>query len=218
MFLSKLIDCVYPNICAICGKNIKNNTYTCTNCSSILKYYKGKYTKKCETKYYDELLSLYEYEGIIKKRIWQFKFRECKYLVHFFADALSKKILELNITFDWILPVPISILRYWERGYNQSNLLAKRISSILKQKTDSHILVKSKHNKRQSELQKKDRRENVIGVYKVINATKIKDKVILLVDDVCTTGATLNECAKMLKKFGAKKVIAVTIAYVKNNF
>ena len=105
-----------------------------------------------------------------------------------------------------------------ERGYNQSFLIAKEMSSFMKKEVEKNILIKLKQNKRQSELNTTERQNTVVGVYNVINEQKVKSKIVLLVDDVCTTGSTLNECAKMLKLAGCRKVIAVTIAYAKNNF
>ncbi len=213
MFFNKFIDYVYPNVCGICGEKIKYDTYTCTNCLSILKCYRERYIKKCELKSYDELLSLYEYKGIIKKRILELKFYDGKYISNSFAYLLSKRITELELQFDVIIPVPISFKRSIERGYNQSKLIAERISKILGKRTISNVLIKIKNNKRQSELNINERKNNVINVYKIKNEENIKNKVILLIDDIYTTGATINECAKMLKNSGAKKVIVATIAY-----
>lgn len=100
-----------------------------------------------------------------------------------------------------------------ERGFNQSKIITDEMAKILAKKSLNNVLIKSKNNKRQSELHERDRKSNVLGAYKVKNEKLVQGKVILLVDDVCTTGSTLNECAKTLKKAGAKKVIAVTVAY-----
>lgn len=213
MFLKSALNYVYPNSCCICGKTIKSNSYTCTNCTSILKYYKERRLLKSSLRFAEEIFSLYEYRGIIKKKIWQFKFRNQKYLSNFFAYLLSKRLMELNFEFDIIIPVPINLARFMERGYNQSYLITKEMSKIMKKEVYGDVLIKLKNNKRQSELNEKDRQSNVLGVYKVKNECKIKGKIVLLVDDIYTTGSTINECAKMLKMAGAKKVIAITIAY-----
>ena len=105
---------------------------------------------------------------------------------------------------------------FWKvrkRGYNQSELIAKQIAkNIPNLKLESHILLKTKENKTQSSLNKKQRQENVKDVYKLQNAEKIKEKNIILFDDIYTTGATVNECARVLKLGGANKIAVLTIA------
>lgn len=211
MFFNKLLNLIYPNVCEFCGKKINSNTYTCTNCLSILKYYKERIVNG---DYSDYILSLYEYNGLIKNMIWRFKFRNDKQLGKVFAELIANKLEELNIDFDVIIPVPISFSRFLERGYNQCEEITKYISKLTQKESNSKVLLKTKNNKRQSELHINDRKNNVIGVYKVKSKNKIKGKMILLLDDVYTTGATLNECSRVLKNAGASKIIAVTIAYV----
>lgn len=202
---------LYPDVCGICEKNIKTNTYACEKCLNILKCYREKHLKKCDSKGYDELISLYEYIGKIREKICKFKFRDGKYIGKTFAFVLSQRAKQID--FDYIIPVPISTKRFMERGFNQSKIITDEMSKILNKKALNNVLVKSKNNKRQSELHKKDRNKNVIDVYKIRKKDIIQNKIILLVDDVCTTGATLNECAKTLKEAGAKSVIAMTVAY-----
>lgn len=206
-----LFNLIYPNVCGICEKNIKTNTYACEKCLNILKCYREKHLNKCNSDGYDEILSLYSYVGNIRKQICKFKFRDGKYIGKTFAYLLSQRIKEFE--FDYIIPVPISLKRFMERGFNQSKIISDEMAKILAKKSLNNVLIKSKNNKRQSELHERDRKSNVLGAYKVKNEKLVQGKVILLVDDVCTTGSTLNECAKTLKKAGAKKVIAVTVAY-----
>ena len=110
------------------------------------------------------------------------------------------------------MPVPISKKRYKLRGYNQSSLLAKEFAEIFNLEFDKEVLIKIKNNPRQSTLSQEERFLNTQGVYKINKNAKIINKNILLLDDVFTTGATCNECAKVLKEAGAKKVGVFTIA------
>ena len=91
------------------------------------------------------------------------------------------------------------------RGYNQSELLAKEIAKILQIKIDTKILKKTKNNTTQSTLNKAQREKNVIGAYKLKKLEKIKNKKILIFDDIYTTGSTSNECAKVLLQAGIPK-------------
>lgn len=214
MFLKIILDYVYPNLCGICGKRINYNSFTCEICTSILKYYKERKINSYNENI-DCLLNLYEYKGIIKKQLCKFKFNNEKYIGNFFSKILAQRILDLNLFFDIIIPVPISKKRYKERGYNQSKIISKETAKTVKRKYYSNILIKSKNNYKQSKLNINERKENVLGVYKVRNNQKIKNKIVLLIDDIYTTGATVNECAKVLKLAGAKNVIVATIAYTK---
>lgn len=212
MFFKNVLDYVYPKICGICGKIIFSNSYTCANCLSILKCYKERVIINSSMNF-DYMLNLYEYKGIIKKQICKFKFHEGKYLAKTFSELITDKITKFNLEFDYIIPVPISFKRYMERGYNQCEEIAKCISKRIHKKTLKNVLIKIKDNKRQSNLKINERKNNVLGVYEVIHPEKIKNKDILLIDDIYTTGATINECTKILKFFGAKKILVITIAY-----
>ena len=107
--------------------------------------------------------------------------------------------------YDIILIVPISKQRKKSRGYNQSEILAKEIAKILQIKVNSKILIKTKNIIAQSTLKKEQRQKNVIGAYKVKNIEKIRNKKILIFDDIYTTGSTVNECAKVLVQAGISK-------------
>ncbi|MFR2196198.1 MAG: ComF family protein [Clostridia bacterium] len=124
---------------------------------------------------------------------------------------MSKKYVQFEI-YDIIIPVPISKKRNKERGYNQSFLIAREIAKNEKVKLKNNVISKVKNNNTQSKLNKEERAENVKNVYKITNNKEIIDKNILLIDDIFTTGATLNECSKMLKQAGTKKVDVLTIA------
>ena len=114
-----------------------------------------------------------------------------------------------------ITDVPLHKNRLKSRGYNQSELLAKELSQLLNLEYMPSCLTRKIDTKPQFKLDKKKRRENILGAF-VVNPkikTSIKGKRIILVDDIATTGATLRECAKILKQSGVEKVIGVTLAH-----
>ena len=111
-----------------------------------------------------------------------------------------------------VISVPLHKKRLWERGYNQSEIIAKKISKRYGLPFSSTNLIKTKHTSSQMTLSKKLRLNNLADSFSVRNATAVKDKKILLVDDVMTTGATLNTCAGELLKAGAKEIFAFTLA------
>jgi ComF family protein len=111
-----------------------------------------------------------------------------------------------------ILPVPIHRKKLRERGFNQSLLLAKRVAREFKCELDFLSLRRVKYTESQTGLKQDERRKNVKGAFHVKNQDAVKDKGVLLVDDVATTGHTLNECARVLLKAGAKNVRCLVLA------
>lgn len=165
-------------------------------------------------KYFNKHIYIFSYDGIIRKFIIKYKFNEKPYLYRTIINFIKKnkkKYLFLE-KYDIILPVPISKKRKKQRGYNQSSLIAKNIAREFKIKYDENVLKKIKDIKPQSELTKEERVKNIQGAYKVKNYKKIINKKILLLDDVYTTGSTVNECSKKLIQIGALEVDVFTIA------
>ena len=115
---------------------------------------------------------------------------------------------------DFLIPVPLHKSRYRERGFNQSEIVAQEISKIIGVSVLKNVLKRKKNTKDQTELSPLQREENVKGAFVVTKPEMINGKKIILVDDVITTGATLSECARMLKQAGAKEILGMTIAVV----
>ena len=213
----KLINCVlnllFPPICGICLKTSK--TFICENCRELVNL---KLLNKIDTysnKYFDNHLYIFEYEGIIRQRMLEYKFKNKAFIHSFFTEAVlnSKDNIQFIKQYDFIIPVPIHKNRKKERGgYNQSELIAKDISLLLPSiKLVNKVLIKSKNAVAQSTLNRTQRQINVNNVYKITNKEKICNKNILIIDDIYTTGSTVNECAKVLKKAGASNLGILTI-------
>lgn len=125
----------------------------------------------------------------------------------------NKKIVDFINNYEIILPVPIHKKRLNGRGYNQSELLAREISRKLKNiQFFNKLLIKTENNVAQSTLTKEERILNVKNIYKVQNNNLIKEKSIILLDDIYTTGNTVNECSRLLKKNGAREIGIFTIS------
>jgi ComF family protein len=116
-----------------------------------------------------------------------------------------------DVQADYIIGVPVTKKRLGERGYNQTNLIAKELSKILGIEYISNMLVKIRDTEHQSKLTKTERKFNIKNCFEVADIYDVSNKKILLIDDIFTTGATVNECSRILKKAGAKKVIVSTI-------
>lgn len=210
--LNKIISYVYPNSCGFCNKIISEE-YTCKNCQEKLKYmYESEKQLVSVNKYFDVLICAYKYKGIIRSKILQYKFKNKKYLYASLSERLIELLNMYSNEIDIIIPVPIHFIRSFNRGYNQSFLIARFIAKKMAKELKNNILKKIRNNKPQSLLTANKRKNNVCNAYKVVRTDDIKGKTILLIDDIYTTGATVNECSKVLKENGAKKIIVATVA------
>lgn len=155
-----------------------------------------------------------KYEGIIRDKLIEYKFNDKPYLYRMFYEILikDKNACDFLKGYDIIIPVPIHKKRKSLRGYNQSELIAKKLSDEFKMPMYIDVLKKQINTIPQSSLGKKARKSNAQNVYKVDNMQKIKNKNVVILDDIYTTGATANECIKVLKDAGAYRVGIITIA------
>ena len=116
------------------------------------------------------------------------------------------------ISYDIIIPVPIHKKRKHQRGYNQTELIAREIANNTNLQLENKVLFKQKNVISQSELSKIDRKENIKNAFMIQNIEKIKNKKVIIFDDIYTTGSTVNECSKILKLVGVKNIGILTIA------
>lgn len=211
-FFEEVSNFLFPEKCAICGKKERN--IICIKCLDYLEKYENIQMHEKISNNIDLLIYLFKYEKIIRKEILAFKFFDKPKIGKAFAKIIVKneKVCGKIEFCDIIIPVPMSKIKKAQRGYNQTEILANEISKNFELEYSNNILIKIKNNKRQSSLSKLERLKNVEGVFKIQNEIELKNKKIILIDDIFTTGATLNECAKMLKMAGARQVIALVIA------
>jgi len=148
--------------------------------------------------------------------ISRFKYHGASRLAKPLSTLLSEyKDPELPFSeFDLILPVPLHPQRLRRRGFNQSLLLARRVSRHHSIALDFKSLQRIRHTQPQTELSGAQRQKNIRGAFEVRNPFVIEEKRLLLIDDVFTTGATVQECSKVLLKAGAKRVDVLTLARV----
>ena len=210
-FVSNLI---YPPACGICGKF--NSDFLCNKCQKLLESQaKFEIEKNSNPNYYfEEHLYIFEYQGMIRKVILDYKFNDKSYLYKTIVNFLLKneKFFPILKSYDTIVPVPISQKRRKERGYNQSELMAKEIARNVSMKYNKQSLFKTKNIIEQSKLNREERQKNIQGVYGLRNAEMLQGKKILLIDDIYTTGSTVNECSKVLKQAYPRKIGVLTIA------
>ncbi len=229
----KLINAIFPNNikCLICSKELSENTLysLCEQCLNELPFNTGKtclrcdepltsasnYCLKCKSivPYFKHNKSVFLYEGKIKSFVRGLKYDNKRYYATTLSNFLAGEYVKLNKDFDVVIPVPLHTNRLKERGFNQSELLCKSLKDKLKLNVDTKILGKVVYTESQTHLTRQDREKNLHDSFKVIDKSKIKGKRVLLVDDVFTTGSTINECARTLKDAGAKEVCSLTLAH-----
>jgi competence protein ComFC len=161
-----------------------------------------------------EIWSLYQYEGPVKNILAAVKFHGKFWLLDIFNNVLEELVLALTHEnhYDLIVPIPLSRPKLMHRRFNQTEIIAQHVSKITKLKMEK-ILHKKWHIGSQSELGREERLTHLMDAFTVSHARRIKNKNILLIDDILTTGATVREAARVLKDGGANQVSVVVLAY-----
>ncbi|HOA96430.1 MAG TPA: ComF family protein [Acetivibrio saccincola] len=214
-----LKNLLFPPKCIFCNDilDIKSEEFICSDCPSKIPFLNEEISLK-PGDFYDGILCLFKYKGIVKNAITRYKFHGKMSYYRVFARLLAEKIKETEIlqNTDMILSVPLHRNKEQKRGYNQAYLIAKELGKLLETEEQSHVLKRIRNTESQSLLPKYKRKSNVKGAFLVVHPSKIKGKSILLVDDVMTTGSTLNECSRVLKEAGAEKVFVAVLATGRN--
>lgn len=227
---NKFLDHIFvPDIkCIVCGKEIKRNErygmcdkcllslptiiHPCTKCGS--ECISGDVCLNCKTitPSFTNCYVVLKYSPPVTALIHKAKYKNAKYLFKYLSNLMYDKYLELGLDIDMLIPVPLNENRIKERGYNQSLLLCE---TFIKYGVhiDNDVLIRTKDTPHQTSLTREQRLTNLDKAFKVVDKSKIKGKTILILDDVYTTGSTLNEISKTLIKAGASKVYGLVLAH-----
>jgi len=222
-----IFNILYPQRCIFCGKI---DSSICHECSKNVYKISGRICEKCgrpigdviysmcknclsNDYHFDKIFSVYLYKGAARRGILLFKYKGFFQFAEKFSEEIIEKVSIIKNNIDLVVPVPIHKNRYLDRGYNQSLLLAHQISKrLLIPYCD--ILIRKIETKPFYNISFKERQREIRGKIDVkkryINT--ILNKNILLIDDIFTSGATMNECALVLKKHGACYVYGAVIA------
>lgn len=215
--------------CNACGKEVFNNKYFCDECEDKLPFIVGAkcqhcgrktiayeiYCTTCKNIIVDVDLgrSVFSYSEPISRLLRNFKYNNKQYLADLFGEYLATEYFKNYFRADVIAYVPMTKKATRKRGYNQSMLLAK----VLSEKTNLplvDVVIKKRETERQAKLNRAERLKSLRDAFKVSEKDAVKDKEVLIVDDVTTTGATAQAIAEVLKKAKAKKVYLLTVASV----
>lgn len=223
----KVLNMIFPNDikCIFCDKDLPDNSFICKNCKSEDIFNDGTRCKICDTrikegniicdnckslkKSFEKCFCPLNYDGKVRKAIIKFKSDGAIYLAKPFAKLIYDRLLKEDINFDIIIPVPSHKKTIKARGYNPAKVIADELS-ILTGKPIKDILLKNVITKNQKKLTFAQRQTNLENSMILTDLDIIKGKNILLVDDIITTGATLNACANLLYK--SNKIYACGIA------
>ncbi|MBQ7188921.1 MAG: ComF family protein [Kiritimatiellae bacterium] len=233
-FIQKLVDAVYPRICPICGKPAdRPDRHICWDCFSSVDLYRdslcdicGHFAEShvqhrfvCSTcqhvkPAFDRARAAGRYEQGLRTLIHSFKYRHALYLKRDLVDLLDGC---LSAHFDpeqvdFVIPVPLHSLRFRERSYNQSAVLAQELSLRIDRRYDPDVLERIRQTETQTHFHAAERRKNMMGAFAVARPAWVRHRTVLVVDDVMTTGATLHACAQALKQAGADTVWGVALA------
>lgn len=199
-------------LCPLCEKLLSQNLNSCIQCGLTLINSDKCYCGQCLTQppYFDELISLANYQMPIDYLITQFKFQRKLAFGHTLGQLLIKKISLLQHKPESIIPIPLHPKRLRQRGYNQAAILAHTISKRLNLPINLNNVRRIIDTKPQADLLAKDRKRNVKHAFQITNP--IQHKHIALVDDIVTTGNTINELSRVFKKAGVKRITVWCLA------
>lgn len=232
-----LIYIFFPKICFYCKKPLDYFTSKplCDLCLKQIKFIEGLVCEKCglplysggehcydckksnRKLYFDNIRAVVEYIEPIKTLIHEYKYNQKIFLEDFLGNLLNQWFEKNFLNYkniDIVCCVPMNPIKKLFRGYNQSELLAKKLAEKFKLNFIPNLLKRIRFTKSQFKLSKEKRLKNLKGAFTVNKKflNMIKNKNILIVDDVCTTAETINQCAKVLKNFSANKIFGLVLA------
>lgn len=203
-------------VCQNCQLTLTNHTHRCRSCAHPLPSSQSSFDfcGQClrTAKYFDRAYTLYDYQGETAQLIKRFKYDHQFCIGHYFSYQLYdlyQTIIRDNHQYDAIIPMPLNVKRIHQRGYNQVQVLLGMIAKKTAVMIDIHSVCRSKTTRPLSSLKLDERRQEIKGVF---SAKPMNYQRVLLVDDVMTTGSSLNELAKTILKAGAVRCDVMTLA------
>ncbi len=216
---NRIINIIYPPNCIFCRQILSYDAalQICSACYCGLPFAKETLlttTQEAGDHYCDGAVSVFEYTGVVKESLIRFKFYNEPGYYRTYAGLIAEKLTRIVdiMQYHMVISVPLHKHKEFSRGYNQAYLISKGLSRKLMLPERSGLIKRCRYTEAQSLLDKEKRCQNVKGAFTVKSPDRVAGKSILLVDDILTTGSTLEECARVLKNAGAMKITAVVVA------
>jgi ComF family protein len=207
-----VVDTIFPPVCFLCDSLLTHDRkIVCINCWSKLKFLSSKELEKIKkvilNDNFNDIYILYDFSEEFQEIIHLLKYERCLTLGYYFAQEIISKLHEsLFQKYDAISPVPLHPIKFRERGYNQSYEIIKHLPG----KNVKDLLKRKKYTVSQTKLSREERISNVANAFECQKNLHLSK--ILLFDDIITTGSTINECGKELKKCGVSQIDVLCLA------
>lgn len=221
-FFESILDFIYPPTCLLCGERTEGDRQICTSCwdgfldtlNLCFQRDKKDFHHLTGEIFFNEVVTCWAYTPEIEKLIHRVKYQRGKKLTILLGRTAGKSLQQVFKGWDdtLIIPVPLHRVRQRERGYNQSELLCQGLATHIPVPISSDLLFRRRNTPSQTKLTAQARHENVKDAFTIRQPDRLAGKRIILVDDVLTTGATMNSCASCLRKAGAEKVAGIALA------
>ncbi len=231
-FLEKSCAILYPRRCPVCmqiatprgslvhrectKKLLYIREPACKRCGRQIARMEKEYCSECAKKefHYTRGYAVWQYEANIQHSLSEFKYHSRKEFADFYA-AEAVRLYGDKIKYEKpevLIPVPVHRTRRAERGFNQAELLAKKMGQMLEIPVDAHFLLRTKHTGRLKDLNRRERAKMLKDAFTVDPSRKVSYHSVMLVDDIYTTGSTVDSCAAVLLRAGAQKVTVFSMA------
>ena len=226
--LAVFIDLLFPKICFGCDIHLQGEEkILCSNCESTLNFLidvceicgspeNPSTCPVCNSNefVFDKARSVFPFSATVQNLVHELKYNEMKRITKYLGEHVSKYLHNFQPfeNIDIIVPVPLHKVKKRARGFNQSEFLSKEISIHMNWLHIPNLILRSRFTDTQTKLDRKQRQKNVSGAFKLNNKYNIINKTVLIVDDVFTTGSTVNSICKLLKKNHASRIYVLTLA------
>ena len=213
LIINPITDVLFPSLCYICNDLLDNDQkIICPECWNKIPPYKNISDKTLENRHFSKTFILFQFDETVRILIHLFKYKDHLSLTRYFArQSLCAHPALKNEVYDALVPVPLHKTRIRERGYNQSEVLAKALADLYGISLRCDYLQRIRPTKSQTKISHQEREKNVLNAFRC--QVSLDNKRVLLIDDVITTGSTVDACAKILKEAGAAKIDVFAIAH-----
>jgi competence protein ComFC len=232
-FWQALVDLCYPPHCAGCRRDTISGSHVCAACAEEIERIERPFCERCSNPFagaitekfvcpncegrqvhFEHAVAPFRSRGIVRECIHAFKYQRAQYLRPQLSAWLAEALCDSRIAdrpFDAFVPVPLHAVRQREREYNQAEELCRDLSARANRPTWK-ALRRIRYTTTQTKLDREERMENLRGAFQVSDNALVKDRDLVLVDDVFTTGSTVEECSRVLLRGGARSVRVICVA------